>query len=62
MQVDQDTIDLLDAFRRRRNIIDYDRAGTVSQQEANEMYTLASELRNNVESWLRTNHPHLSNK
>jgi len=48
-----------DAFRKKRNISDYQRAGAVSAQEAEEMYALAKHLRTKVESWLRENHPEL---
>lgn len=49
----------LDSFRRKRNISDYDRAGTVSDQEAEEMFKLARTLRSSVEKWLRKNYPQL---
>jgi hypothetical protein len=51
------TVIRFDAFRKKRNISDYQRAGAVSSQEAEEMYALAKELKANVESWLRENHP-----
>jgi uncharacterized protein (UPF0332 family) len=49
----------LDKFRKKRNISDYERAGAVSEQEANEMFILAKNLRDEVEKWLRSNHPEL---
>jgi hypothetical protein len=49
----------LDAFRKKRNISDYERAGSVSIQEAEEMYELAEELRDGLKSWLRKTHPEL---
>ena len=49
----------LDKFRKKRNISYYERAGVVSEQEANEMFALAKNLRNEVEKWLRSNHPKL---
>ncbi len=42
---------------RKRNISDYERAGAVSKQEAKEMFVLAKTLRDEVEKWLRSNHP-----
>jgi hypothetical protein len=48
-----------DRFRKKRNISGYERAGTVSDMEANEMFILAKELRRDVEEWLRSNHPEL---
>jgi hypothetical protein len=49
----------LDAFRKKRNIGDYERIGTISDQEAKEMLDLAKDILRKVEQWLRTNHPEL---
>jgi hypothetical protein len=49
----------LDKFRKKRNISDYERAGVVSEQEVNEMFVLAKNLRDEVEKWLRSNYPKL---
>jgi HEPN domain-containing protein len=49
----------LDKFRKKRNISGYERAGAVSEQEAKEMFALAKHLRDEVEKWLRSNHPEL---
>lgn len=54
------TIDLLDKFRQKRNVSDYERAGLVSEQEAEEMIALARQLRRDVEWWLRAHHPELT--
>jgi len=48
-----------DQFRKKRNIGAYDRAGATSDQEASEMILLAQRLRNEIEDWLRINHPSL---
>ncbi len=48
-----------DQFRKKRNIGEYDRAGTISDQEADEMVALAQELRDRITDWLRLNHPDL---
>lgn len=48
-----------DQFRKKRNVTAYDRAGTVSDQEAKEMVALARRLRNDVENWLRRTYPEL---
>ena len=50
----------LDAFRKKRNISGYERAGSVSEQEVAEMIALASQLRAMLEAWLRQNHPSLA--
>ncbi|MEO5800926.1 MAG: hypothetical protein ABIS00_15900 [Gemmatimonadales bacterium] len=55
----QATINLLDAVRRRRNIINYERAGTTSDAEAAEVLAAASALRAQIARWLRRNHPTL---
>jgi len=47
----------LDAFRKKRNISDYERAGSVSTQEAQEMIDLAGRLREDLVRWLRRSHP-----
>jgi hypothetical protein len=52
-------IDQLDKFRKKRNITGYERAGVASEQEAKEMFVLAKALRDDVEKWLRSNHPEL---
>lgn len=49
----------LDKFRKKRNMIEYEQAGAVSEQEAKEMFALAKNLRDKVEKWLRSNHPEL---
>jgi hypothetical protein len=49
----------LDAFRKKRNISDYERAGRVSAQEAQEMIELANRLRSELFQWLRRVHPEL---
>lgn len=54
-----DLIDQLDGFRKKRNISDYERAGAVSEHEAEEMLTLAKTLRDTVTVWLKNNHPEL---
>jgi hypothetical protein len=55
----RDLINQLDAFRKKRNIGGYERAGAVSEHEADEMLRLAKQLRESLESWLRANHLNL---
>jgi hypothetical protein len=57
-----DSIAQLDAFRKKRNISDYERSGSVSAQEAREMLVLARSLKKTVEDWLKENHPKLLKK
>jgi hypothetical protein len=43
-----------DLFRKKRNIGGYERAGTVSDQEAKEMIALAEQIRQEVMDWLKS--------
>lgn len=51
----------LDAFRKKRNTSDYDRAGTTSEAEVAELRVLAASLRDRVLTWLAATHPELMN-
>jgi hypothetical protein len=55
----QTRTDYLDNCRTRRNTADYDRAGTVSGSEAQELLAEVMAFRNDVLEWLRVNHPGL---
>ena len=59
IKTDPATIKQLDKFREKRNISDYERAGMVTEQEAEEMIALAKQLRDDVEQWLRAHYPSL---
>jgi hypothetical protein len=52
-------IDAFDAFRKKRNFANYDVAGSVSSAEADEMFALATNLRREVETWIRATRPDL---
>src|SRR4030043_273402 len=56
IRTDPATVKQLDKFREKRNISDYERAGLVTEQEAEEMIALAKQLRHEVEQWLRAHH------
>ncbi len=49
----------LDACRAKRNTAEYDRAGTVSPEEAQELVQFVRELEPEVVRWLKKNHPGL---
>jgi hypothetical protein len=49
----------LDAFRKKRNLTRYERAGAVSDKEAREVAVAAATIRREVEGWIRTFHPDL---
>lgn len=51
--------DYLDNCRRKRNISEYDAVGTISEKEAEDFLQTVRELRADVESWLRKNHPEI---
>ena len=53
------TVDLLDTIRRKRNQINYERAGTTSAAEAEELYRTVTNLRGDVVRWLTKKHPAL---
>jgi uncharacterized protein (UPF0332 family) len=57
--VDAIQVSRLDAFRKKRNISDYERAGIVSEAEAREIIEMARMMRKTVEDWLKQNHPNL---
>jgi hypothetical protein len=46
-------------FSKKRNVASYDSAGTVSNQELNDICLTAEDLRATVEAWLRIAHPEL---
>jgi hypothetical protein len=52
----------LEAFRQKRNVIEYDRAGAASDAEAKQAVELAMRIRRDVVEWLRNNHPSLLQK
>ncbi len=52
-------VDTLDAVRRKRNLSNYERAGTTSPSEAKDVYQLAKGLRLQVVTWLEEHHPEL---
>ncbi|WP_415063081.1 hypothetical protein [Bdellovibrio sp.] len=51
--------DYLDACRKKRNETEYDFAGTVSKEEAQELINFCSELKDEVSAWLKKNHKDL---
>jgi hypothetical protein len=59
LQPDAVMIETFDKFRRKRNTIDYERIGMVSEKEVGEMLSLAKSLRDSFEAWLRKNHHEL---
>jgi uncharacterized protein YdcH (DUF465 family) len=56
---DARVVTAFDAFRKKRNISGYDRAGLVSDAEVKAMRAMALQLRDEVLAWLRRGHPAL---
>lgn len=54
--IGRQTVDLLDAVRRKRNQSNYERAGTTSASEAAELHQVVTDLRRDVIRWLKKNH------
>ena len=59
IQCESRVVTTFDYFRKKRNIVGYERMGSVSSQEAGEMLTLAKKLRQDIEHWIRKCHPDL---
>jgi hypothetical protein len=55
----RDEADYLDACRRKRNIAEYDRAGTVVEHDASELVSFVAELQEEVRRWLKKEHSEL---
>jgi hypothetical protein len=55
-------VNTLDAFRKKRNITGYERAGLVSDADAEAMRKLAIRLRDDIIAWMRKHHAQLTSK
>jgi hypothetical protein len=53
--------DYLDACRKKRNIVEYDYVGGVTDDEASELAAYVLELREKVLAWIREYHPQMLN-
>ncbi len=56
---DNEMVTRLDAFRKKRNIANYERGGLVSATEVREIIAAARILRKSIGDWIRQNHPEL---
>ncbi len=52
--------DYLDTCRSKRNIVEYDYVGAVTEADVRELIEFVKELQNSVLDWLRENHPELA--
>ncbi len=55
----KDDAQYLDVCRSKRNIVEYDQIGAVSEQEADELIEFCHELKKDVLVWLKEKHPDL---
>ena len=53
------TRDYLENCRRKRNVSEYDTAGTISAKEADDLLRTVRELKAKIENWLMKNHADL---
>jgi len=58
---DRSVVGRLDAFRTKRNLGGYERAGGISEGEAREMRELAESIAHDVRAWLSKAHAELLN-
>jgi len=49
----------LDLCRKKRNIVEYDQAGMITEAEVDEIVSFVRDFRSDVRAWLATNHPDL---
>ena len=49
----------LDTCRMKRNVVEYDYVGGATADDANELVVFAEDLREEVLSWIKHNHPQL---
>ena len=50
----------LDTCRSKRNIVEYDYIGGVTENDASELIAFVKELKDEVETWLEQEHPELA--
>jgi hypothetical protein len=50
----------LDACRAKRNIVEYDCIGAVTENDADELIEFVKQLKDEVEAWLEKEHPELA--
>ena len=53
----KDDANYLDTCRSKRNIVEYDYAGAVTENDVNELIEFTKELKSDVYDWLKRQHP-----
>lgn len=61
LEIEENSIKKIDAFRKKRNISEYNQAGTISTRELEEMIAVAESLRQSVNEWMNIKHPEFAN-
>ena len=56
----KDDTNYLDACRTKRNVVEYDYIGGVTENDANELIEFVKDLKDEVETWLEEKHPELA--
>jgi hypothetical protein len=59
IDADPGLFELLDRFRKKRNVSMYECSGTISDREAAEMIKVAERLHTMIEIWLKDTYPEL---
>lgn len=59
LELDNSTVALLQTLRQKRNVAEYDSAGTISDREAENAFSTAKELDFQVRQWLESKYPNL---
>ena len=59
LKTEDKIIQTLDAFRKKRNVSEYNHAGAVTAIELDEISVLAGNLRKSVEAWIVAEYPRL---
>jgi uncharacterized protein (UPF0332 family) len=54
------SIAYFDTCRRKRNVVDYDRANVATETEATELLEEAERFREQAEAWITSHFPHLA--
>jgi hypothetical protein len=60
--VDENLLDLLDAYRKKRNLTTYREAGIIVQSESDQILSIACTLSVQINQWFKDHHPDFLNK
>jgi hypothetical protein len=57
--LEPEVVRILDSFRKKRNLCDYELTGLISEKELAEVVGMAQSLRDRLKTWLLERHPDL---